>query len=419
MIDLRGIVRAGDGVWWSQTSAEPTVLVRALLDQVGDIGPVRAFVGMTWDPGISRELPDEVSVVSYGGLGELRRLSATGRLEVIACHFSALPRLFAEGHLPCDVGFVQVSPPDADGTCSLGVGVDYVADAVAHTRTLVAEINRQMPRTTGSSRIPLSRFAAVVETDRPLLAAPAPRPKEPDEAIAAHVASLVEDGDTIQLGVGSVPTAVLHALRRHRDLGVHSGLISDPVLDLYQAGVLTGARKEIDRGLIITGAALGSERLYNALGTLPVEFRPVSYTHAPAVLAQLRTLVAINSAIEVDLTGQIGAERRDGVTVGAVGGQTDFSRAAALTGARSIIALRATNRGASTLKPALEYGVVTTSRADVDFVVTEYGIAALTGVPLIRRPPRLIAIAAPEHREALTECFETHLRTRALSPTGT
>lgn len=401
MVDLRQFLSAGSGLWWSQTSAEPTVLVRALLDQVADIGPVRAFVGMTWDPAVGSELPEEISVLSYGGLGRLQELSAEGRLDVLACHFSALPRLFADGHLPCDVGFVQVAPPDSDGNCSLGVGVDYVADAVGHTRILIAEVNRQMPATVGSPRIPLSRFAATVETDRPLLTAPNARIKPVDERIAEHVAGIVADGDTIQIGVGNLPAAVLAALRGHRDLGMHSGMIADGVLDLVEAGVLTGARKEIDPGLIVTGAALGSARLYDSLGRMPIEFRPVSYTHDPRVLSRLRSLVAINSAIEVDLTGQVGAERRAGVTVGAIGGQTDFSRAAALTGSRSIIALRSTSRGASTIKPTLEFGAVTTSRADVDFVVTEHGIAKLTGCPLSERPERVIEIADPAHRESL------------------
>ncbi|MEI2778316.1 MAG: acetyl-CoA hydrolase/transferase C-terminal domain-containing protein [Tetrasphaera sp.] len=414
MVDLRQFLTAGSGLWWSQTSAEPTVLVRALLDQVADIGPVRAFVGMTWDPAIGSELPEEISVLSYGGLGRLQALSAEGRLDVLACHFSSLPRLFADGHLPCDVGLVQVSPPDDDGNCSLGVGVDYVADAVEHTRVLIAEINQQMPPTTGSRRIPLSRFAATVETDRPLLTAPTTAVKPVDQRIAANVAALIEDGDTIQIGVGSLPAAVLATLRGHRDLGVHSGMIADGVLDLVETGVLTGARKEIDPGLIVTGAALGSSRLYHSLEQIPVEFRPVSYTHDPRVLSQLRSLVAINSAIEVDLTGQVGAERRAGVTVGAIGGQTDFSRAAALTGSRSIIALRSTARGSSTIKPTLEFGAVTTSRADVDFVVTEHGVAKLTGCPISERPHRVIEVADPAHREALA----AQLRTQRFEPSA-
>jgi acyl-CoA hydrolase len=401
MIDLAPHIAAGSGVWWSQTSAEPTPLVHALLDQVGAIGPLRAFVGLTWNQRLTRELPDGLTVVSYGGLGELRSLSRSGRLEVVPCHYAALPRLFAQGRLPHDVGLVQVSPPDADGLCSLGVGVDYVADAVPHTRVLIAEINHRMPPTRGSARIPLSRFAAVIETDRPLLEAPEREPDAVDQAIAANVAGLVEDGDTLQIGVGTLPSAVLGALSGHTDLGLHSGMVSDGVVRLVDQGVMTGARKQVDAGILVTGAALGTTALYERVPELPVEFRPASHTHAPEVLARHTSLVSVNSAIEVDLTGQVGAELAGDAYVGAVGGQVDFSRAAALTGARSVIALRSTSRGRSSIKAALEYGAVTTARSDVDFVVTEHGVAELRGASLRQRARRMLDVAAPEHRDEL------------------
>ncbi|ROS32073.1 acetyl-CoA hydrolase/transferase family protein [Amycolatopsis thermoflava] len=403
MIDLAPHVPPGAGIWWGQAGAEPTPLVHALLDQIGELGPHRAFCGLTWDQRLTRELPPELSLVSYGALGELRRVSRAGRLAVVPCHYSALPAMFADRALPCDVGFVQVSPPDSKGLCSLGVGADYAADAVAHTPVLIAEINHRMPATTGTDRIPLSRFAATVETDRPLAEAPAKAPDEAESAIARHVAELIEDGDTLQMGVGSLPAAVLDCLAGHSDLGFHSGMISDGVLRLVEKGVLTGARKEIDNGLIVTGAALGTAELYDRLPDLPVRFRPASYTHSPAVLSRLGSLVSVNSAIEVDLTGQVGAEVRRGVYIGAVGGQADFTRAASLTGARSIITVRARSGTHSTIVPALHGGVVTTSRSDVDVVVTEYGAAHLRGCDLAERARRLIAIAAPEHREALSK----------------
>lgn len=401
MIDLRGLVRAGDGIWWGQAGAEPEPLVNALLEQVGDIGPVRAFCGLTWNERLSRDLPPELTVLSYGGLGELRRLSRAGQLEVVPCHYSALPRMFATGQLPADVGFVQVSPPDAEGTVSLGIGVEYVADAIQHTGRLVAEINQQMPSTRGSARLPLSAFAATIETDRPLRQAPVREADAVDKAIADHIAALVEDGDTLQIGVGPLPAAVLDALSSHADLGFHTGMISDGVLTLVEKGVATGARKEIDPGVVVTGAALGSTELYSRLDVHPVEFRPASYTHDPAVLSRLRSLVSINSAIEVDLLGQVGSELRRGVHIGAVGGQVDFSRAASLTGARSIIALRSVNGEESTIVPALRGGVVTTARVDVDAVVTEHGVARLTGCTVAERARRIVEVAAPEHREAL------------------
>lgn len=402
MIDLARYFEPGAGVWWSQAGAEPTPLVHALLDQIDELGPRRAFCGLTWDQRLTTQLPAGLTLQSYGALGDLRKLSRAGRLDVVPCHYSALPRLFADGTLPNQVGFVQVSPPDADGTCSLGIGVDYAADAIEHTPVLIAEINERMPATLGTPRIPISRFAAVVHTDRPLGQAPDRAGDDVERAIAHHVAEQIRDGDTLQMGVGTLPAAVLDCLAGHQDLGLHSGMIADPVVRLIEKGVLTNAHKEIDRGVAITGAALGTTELYDNLPDLPIEFRPASYTHSPKTLSRLGSLVSINSAIEVDLSGQVGAEVRHGAYIGAVGGQVDFSRAAALTGARSIITVRARSGSHSTIVPALHGGVVTTGRADVDVVVTEFGAAHLRGCDLPERARRLIAIAAPEHREELS-----------------
>lgn len=401
MIDLRPFVTAGSGVFFNQTCAEPTPLVQALLDQVAEIGPVRAFVGLTLDRGLTEEPPAELQVVSYGGLGALRTLSRAGRLEVVPAHYSQLPGMFARHELPGDVGLIQVSEPDENGWCSLGLGVDYIADAVPHATVLIAEINAQMPATVGSDRIHLDRFAAVLHTDRPLITAPEAAASEVEREIGRHVAGLVEYGDTIQVGVGSLPGAVLDALSDHRDLGLHTGLVGDSVLRLVRAGVLTGARKEIDAGLLVTGAALGSSVLYETVPELPIEFRAASRTHDPAVLARLRTLTAINSAIEVDLVGNVGAERIGGRWVGAIGGQVDFSRAASRTGARSIIALRSTAGARSTLVPALSQGAPTTGADDIDHVVTEFGVATLRGATAQQRRSRLLAVAHPDHREQL------------------
>ena len=401
VIDLRPLVTAGDGVWWGQAAAEATPLVDALLDQAGDIGPVRAFCGLSFNRRLARDLPKEITLTSYGAMGELRVLSKAGRLEVVPAHYSALPRLFAERLLPADIGLVQVSPPGPDGLCSVGIGADYSPDAARHSRTLIAEINHQMPATRGTPGIPLDRFAAVFESDRPLPEAPDRRPDEIDAAIAGHVAGLVEDGDTIQMGVGALPAAILDGLSGHQDLGFHSGMLTDGVLRLVGQGVITGRRKEIDQGLAVTGIAIGSADLYARLDEMPVEFRPASYTHSARVLAQLSRLVAINSALQVDLTGQVGAEIVRGRYLGGVGGQADFSGAAARTGARSIIALRSRAGEKSTIVAALRDGPVTTARADVDVVVTEHGVAHLRGCALSERAGRLAAIAAPEHRDSL------------------
>ena len=205
----------------------------------------------------------------------------------------------------------------------------------------------------------------------------------------------------MQFGVGSLGAAVLDALAEHEDLGFHTGMVTDGLLRLVDKGVATGSCKEIDPGLIIAGTALGSAELYNRVPDLPARFLPTSYTHSPQVLSQLHSLVSVNFAVEVDLSGQVGAEVNRGVYVGAVGGQVDFTRAAALTGKRSIIALRATSGGQSTIKASLDGGVVTTARSDVDTVVTEYGVAHLRGCGLRERARRLVAIAAPKFRDQL------------------
>ncbi len=405
MIDLSRYISRGDGVWWGQLSAEPEPLVHALLDQLDELAPLRAFVGLTWDERLTRALPAGIEIVSYGALGNLRWLSRVGRLQVVPCNYGSLPRLFAEGRLPSDVGLVQVSTPDEHGMCSLGIGVDYIADAIAHTPTLIAEMNHQMPATKGSARIPLKRFAAVIETDRPLREAPRPKLGALERAIAAQVVGLVEDGATLQLGVGAIPEAIAEGLKNHRDLGLHSGMLTDAVVDLVDSGVVNGARKEIDSGRLVTGAALGTSKLYHRIAELDADFRPASYTHAAHILSELKSLVSINSGIEADFTGQIGSEIRRGNYVGAIGGQVDFSRAASMTGSKSIIVMRSTSRGESTIRPILGGGVVTTPRSDVDFLVTEHGVADLRGCDLRSRASRIIKIAAPEHREYLEKAL--------------
>jgi acyl-CoA hydrolase len=363
-LDLTRWVRHGDGVAWGQACAEPVVLVDALLSQVPG---AEVFVGLSWR---DLDVPTAMRVVSYGALGRLGRLPS---LEVVPCHFSALPRLFAARRLPGDVLLIQVAPPDAEGRCSFGVGVDYLADAVAHARVVIAEVNDHCPVTAGSS-IAWDRLDAVVRTSRPLLEAPPVSPGDVELRIAAHVAGLVEDGDTIQLGVGALPEAILSRLVDHRKLRVHSGMVSDGVLDLIEAGAMSGG---------VTGAALGSRRLFDALPEVDLVFRPVSYTHSPVVLAGVESLVAINSAVEIDVSGQVNSESVGARRLGAVGGQVDFLRAAA----KPIIALPS-KRIVETLS-----GPVSTSRSDVDWVVTEFGARSLAGLTDGARHSALLELA--------------------------
>jgi acyl-CoA hydrolase len=391
--DLGRFIRAGDGVVWGQACAEPTALVDAFLRAAPEIGALSAFLGLSWRDFTGR-IPDCVRLVSYGALGRLGRLP---NLNVVPCHFSALPRLFAERRLPGDVVLIQVSPPDGAGRCSLGVGVDYLSDALQHARVVIAEVNDHCPRSAGTA-IAWERLDAVIHTSRPLLEAPAARPGPTEARIAEHVAAIVEDGDTIQLGVGALPEAILSALSGHRELGIHSGMVSDGVLDLIEAGAVTNARKPADRWLTVTGAALGSRRLFEALNVHEeIMFCPVSYTHAPGTLATVGRLAAINSAVEVDLTGQVNAERAGGRRLGAVGGQVDFLRAAAAHGGNSIIALPAKR-----IVARLD-GPVSTARSDVDWIVTEHGACSLRGLSETTRTEQILRVAGAERAELLQQ----------------
>jgi acyl-CoA hydrolase len=388
-----GPIRPGDGVVWGQACHEPVPLVDRLLARSDELAPLRVFVGLSWRD-LGPQIGGDVEVFSYGALGRLGKVPG---LRPVPCHFSALPRLFAARALPGDVALVQVSPPDADGRCSLGVGTDYLADALGHARTIVAEVNDRCPRTAGAS-IAWDDIDAYVRTSRPLLEAPSGAPREVDLAIAAHVAELVRDGDTLQLGVGALPEAIMSALSGHRDLGVHSGMISDGVLDLIESGVVTNARKPTDAGRTITGAALGTRRLFDALdGRDDVVFEPVSRTHDAARLSTVGPLVAVNGVVEIDLTGQANAESIGSKRIGAVGGQVDFLRAAAVTGGRAIVALPGKR-----IVTAL-HGPVSTSRSDVDWVVTEHGARSLAALTDDQRREALLELAGPQRAEELRE----------------
>jgi acyl-CoA hydrolase len=394
-LDLREHLRRDDGVLWSQGSAEPVALVDRLIEQCAEIGGLRGFSGYAYRDVLASPAAEALDLVSYGALGALGKVGAKRPLRVVPAHFSALPGLFAAGALPGDAALVQVAPPDAAGNCSFGLDATYVADAVAHARVVIAEVNEAVPSVPGAS-IPWERIDVAVRTNATPLELPPGRGGEAEARIASHIAALIDDGDTIQVGVGALPEAILAELRGAHDLGVHSGMICDPIADLVEAGVVTGARKEADRGLVVTGSSLGSTRLFDFLAaTEAVSLRPVSYTHRPDTLARVGRLVAINGALEVDLSGQVNAES-------AGGGQVDFLRGAAAAGGLAIVALPATvaRSGAPRIVGELS-GPVTTSRVDVDLVVTEHGVARLRGLDLAQRAAALTAIAAPEHREAL------------------
>lgn len=402
-LDLGEWVGPGDGVVFSQACSEPVPLVDRLLEQAVGLGVVDLYCGHTLRDALEDPRAAGVQVTSHGTLGRLSRLARSRRVEIVPTHYSELPALFARRRLPGDVALVQLAPPDADGRCSYGMDAGYVADAVRHARVVIAELNAQMPSTPGDG-VALADLDVVVHTDHPPLSVEPGASSPVDEAIADQVVAWIRDGDTLQVGVGGVPDAVLRRLGHLRDLGIHSGIVADSVVDLVASGVVTGARKPRDRGRVVAGTALGSARLREFLATSgAVDVRAVSHTHRPDVLADVGRLVAVNGAIEVDLTGQVGSESVAGRWLGAVGGQVDFLRAARATGGVGIIALPSTaaRSGASRVVHRLS-GPVTTARSDVDVVVTEHGSARLPGLTLAQRARALIAVADPRHRDDLT-----------------
>jgi len=414
-IDLTSYIRPGDTVLIGQGSAEPRALVERLIEQRHAIGPVTVFVGASFTGLLRPEHADVFRFWSIGGLGSTAALTRAGVVDVLPIHLGTVAQLIASGRLHVDVALVQLSEADADGRHSVGVTSDYVLQAIAAARVTIAEVNPRVPRTFGDTVVHASQLAAVVADDRPLIELEQRPITAEDRAIAHHVAALIPDGATLQVGVGGTPDAVLAELRGHRDLGIHSGLVSDAMVDLVEAGVVTNARKEIDAGFTVAGLLFGTERLFRwADGNEALLMKPVSYTHGIGVLSAFGTFFGVNSAIEIDLTGQINAEMVGGRQVGLVGGQGAFARAGiSSANGRSIIALPATAKGGevSRIVGRLPDGVVTTARADADIFVTEHGVADLRGQPLAERARRLIAISHPAHREALErQLAESSLR---------
>lgn len=403
-LDLTEFVRPGDTVLWGSGTAEPTILTEALVNQRHRLGGVTVVVGAMFSRTFRPEHADALRFVGLGGLGTASTLCRAGVMEILPVHLGALPALIESGRLPVDVVLVQVTPPGTDGRCSLGLAADYLQAALRSARVVLAETNPAVPFTFGDTLVDPTAFSAVVESDRSPLTVETPDPGPTERAIAALVAERIPDGAVLQMGIGAVPTAVVSLLGA-RDLGIHSGLVNDGVLGLIESGAVTNARKELDPGLTVTGVLYGSERLYRWADRNPdLVLRPVSYTHDPVVLASFGSLFAINSAVEVDLTGQINAEVVDGRHVGAVGGLAAFARAAASSPRGRAVTVLPSTAGSGTrsrIVPALAGGVATVPRSDADLVVTEHGVADLRGVSLAERARRLVAVADPAQREWL------------------
>lgn len=403
MIDLTAHLRPGDHIVFGQACGEPTTLVEALIAQGAAIGDLKAFIATSFSGLFTADSAAAFRLSSMGAIGALRAMTKANLLDIIPVHVSQVAPLISAGIMPCDVAMIQVSPADAQGNHSCGLISDYVRAAVDKARVVIAEVNDQVPYVPGEL-IPASAIDVAVKISRaPVEVAPA-RIGPTDEAIARLCAEFIGDGSVIQTGVGAVPDAILRLLHDRRDLGVHSGMLGDGLVDLAEAGVLTNARKEIDRGVSINGALIGTRRLYEWAHRNPaIRMTPTSYTHDAGVLGQLSRLVTINSALEVDLTGQANAEQSGTAYMGGTGGQVDFVRAGARSpGGASLMVLAATAKGGAISKivPSLS-GPVTSARSEVDVVVTEYGAAQLKGQTLAERARRLVAIAHPDFREDL------------------
>ncbi len=330
----------------------------------------------------------------------------TGRASYVPIFLSDVPDLFRRGQLPIDVALLHLSPPDEHGFCSFGTSVDCTLAASQVASIRIAQINSYMPRTLGDSFIHVSQLTHLVQVDAPLPEHHSAPPNDVQLAIGRHLAELIPDGATLQLGIGGIPDAVLCALTDRKDLGIHSEVVSDGILNLVESGVITGARKTVNRGKIVVAFLNGTQRLYDFVHDNPmVEMRPVDYTNDTRVILRLDNMIAINSALEIDLTGQVCAESIGHKIYSGVGGQMDFLRGAALSnGGKPIIALASTAKGGSISRivPTLQPGAgITTSRAHVHYVATEYGVVNLHGLDLAERARALIGLAHPTFRDEL------------------
>lgn len=392
----------GDTVIWGQACAEPLSLTRALAEQAGTFGPIRCLLGIGAAGGTALAGTPGIRFAAYGGGGTTRRLDSAGLLEILPSRYSDLPRLFAAGRFRVDVALVQVTAGTEPGTYHLALAAEYLVAAVRSARVVIAELNHGAPHTPDAPVLRAGQLAAVVTADYRPAEIAGPPANDVDLGIAAHVAGIVEDGATLQMGIGTLPEAIVRGLLHHRHLGVHSGAIGDAIAGLIESGAVTNARKPHDRGVSVAGVLIGTSRLFDlADGNPAIALRDTTYTHSPAILAGLPKLTTVNAAIEIDLSGQVNTEVAGGRYVGATGGSLDFARGAALSGGGApITALRSTAGSRSAIVAELA-GPVAIPRSEVGWIVTEYGAVDLRGLTLSQRRERLLGIAHPDHRDAL------------------
>ena len=402
-------IKSGDRVFVHSAAASPQQLVQAMTDRAHELRAVEVVHLHTEGiaPYASSAYTDNFHTNALFVGANVRDAVNEGVADYIPVFLSEVPGLFRRGILPLDVALVQVSPPDRHGFCSLGVSVDVSRAAVQMAKHVIAQINPNMPRTHGDGLIHISHIDSAVVVDDPLPEIPPGEPTAGERAIGRFCAELIEDGATLQMGIGAIPNAVLAALVDHRDLGIHTEMFTDGAIDLIERGVVNNERKRIHPGKVVSAFAMGTRRLYDYIDDNPqVVMLDVAYVNDTAVIRRNPRVTAINSAIEVDLTGQVGADYMGTRQYSGVGGQMDFVRGAALSeGGKPIIALPSTtSSGISRIVPFLRLGTgVVTTRAHVHYVVTEYGIAYLYGKNLRQRARALIDIAHPDHRATLEE----------------
>jgi acetyl-CoA hydrolase len=396
-LDWAALVRPGDLVAWGQSCAEPVALAGSLMESRAAVGNFRVFVGISNSPNVDPKYTDHVCFFSYCGTGNTQRLG--DKLSILPIHYGRLAETL--GRESPVVLLSLAAGCDADHF-SCGAAGDYIGDLVHRARLVVAEVSDRAPQTGSGATLRRDHIDLIVRSSSAL---PEPTPVRfgaTEQAVAAQIAGLIGDGATLQIGLGAIPAAVVRALSARRDLGIHSGLIGDEVAELAEAGVITNSRKTVDRGVSVAGLLAGGPRLMRwAHRNSALALRPTSYTHDHSVLASIDRLVAINSAIEVDLSGQVNAEVAGGRYVGAVGGAGSFLRGALESrGGLPVIALPSTAGANSRIVVQLS-GPVSTARADVGLVVTEHGIADLRGLSLRARREKMLSIADPAHRGAL------------------
>ena len=411
------LIKSGDKVFIHTAAATPLALVNAMTNRSHDLRGVEIFHLHTEGeaPYTKPEYASSFHTNSLFVAANTRNAIQEGDADFIPCFLSEVPIMFRRGVIPLDVALIQVSPPDAHGFTSLGVSVDASLAAAESAKTIIAQVNPNMPRTHGDGMVHVRNFDAMVWSEEPIYEAKAHHLTDAEVKIGSFIAQLIDDGSTLQMGIGSIPDAVLGALSNHKDLGVHTEMFSDGVVPLMESGVINNKFKKNHPYALVSGFMLGSKLLYDFTHDNPsVRMLDIEYVNDTRVIRQNPKVISINSAIEVDITGQVCADSIGTKIYSGVGGQMDFIRGASLSeGGKPIIALSSvTHRGESKISSFLKPGAgVVTTRAHVHYIVTEYGVANLYGQSLRQRAKALINIAHPDHREKLErEAFERFKR---------